>query len=186
MSGLNQTFHIEVPAETDFRKRFFYTEDSTGLPIDLTGYRAELQVKNETNFERSIFLTSEPGGGITFDPLLGIIDIKIGYQLTLEQGWSRGFYDLLIFTPQGDRIRFAKGFFSILPSMTSIVWSALPDISPGKVAPWPEPNNFNKAALSKPNEALEPPPPVPQVEVLEEVSDRSMFFRTNQRCPSTM
>lgn len=154
MNGLNQTFHMEVPEETDFRKRFYYDNQSTGLPMDLTGYRAELQVKNETNFERSIFLTSEPGGGITIQPLLGIIDVKVGYKLTMEQGWTRGFYDLLIFTPDGDRLKFAKGFFSIIPGMTSIVWSALPDISPGKVSPWVEPNNFDKAAFSKPNEIV--------------------------------
>lgn len=163
MNGLNQTFHIEVPEETDFRNRFFYVNQSTGLPMDLTGYRAELQVKNESNFERSIFLTSEPEGGITIQPLLGIVDLKVGYQLTKEVGWTRGFYDLFIFTPEGDRLRFAKGFFSILPSMTSIRFSTLPDISPSKTAPWPEPNNFDKAALSKPNELILPDPdPLPE------------------------
>lgn len=144
-----EVFHIEVEEESDYTKRFIYRNESTGLPMDLTGYRAELQMKNDTNFEISISLTTEPGEGITLGGTSGTIDIEIGYLWTCNVLWTKGIYTLTLIRPDSVRLKYAKGFFNVIPGINHIRTSILPDISSYKISPYPVPNNYDKAAESK-------------------------------------
>lgn len=63
-----------------------------GLPVDLTGATAELQVRDQN--EALLFSLDTPGGGLVIDGAAGTITIRI--PATQAFTWRRGFYDLLV------------------------------------------------------------------------------------------
>jgi hypothetical protein len=126
----SQIFHIEIEEETDVTKRFFYTNISTGLPIDLTGYKAELQVRERyegtSNLEPVLTYSSETGGGIVLGGTNGTVDIFISYSDTLNKTWNNAVYSLILIAPSGARSLLVKGFFTILGGASKIATSIYP------------------------------------------------------------
>ncbi len=143
-----QVYHIEIDEETDFSARFIYTNLSTGLPMDLTGYRAEMQVRKGYDGVYQTLpimtLTTETNGGIVLGGELGTIDIFIAYADTMEQDWNEGMYKLIIISPTSGRVPFARGFFTISPNVTRLANTALPNIVSGTVT---HPNNKGEGGL---------------------------------------
>lgn len=54
-------------------------EDPSGNPIDLTGYTAAMQLREQSASPNpaTLTLTSAPGGGIVITPLTGTLDITM-------------------------------------------------------------------------------------------------------------
>jgi hypothetical protein len=152
MKSLN-VIHIEVDQEADESIRFHYTNTSTGLPVDLTGFRAELQVRcgYEGNTQGTIpvlIYTSETNGGIVLGGVYGTIDLYISYEDTKDIVWNTGKYTLYLITPASARIPFAKGFFTVNPSSLMLLDTGLPNIVTGTPA---HPNNEGKGGLDSSN-----------------------------------
>jgi hypothetical protein len=142
------TFNIEIEEEADESFRFNYANDSTGLPMDLTGYRAEMQVRTgysgNRNQEPAIIFTSEPGGGIVLGGTSGSVDLYISYEDTKDLWWTQAAYTLFLISPKGARNPLVKGFFTINRSATILQSTGLPDISTGSE---PSPNNLGEGGL---------------------------------------
>jgi hypothetical protein len=143
------TFHIEVEEEADTSFRFNYNHNSTGLPMDLTGYRAEMQVRKgytgSEQIEPLLVFTSDTNNGIVLGGPTGTIDIFISYEDTRNQTWDKALYTLTIITPHGARSPFVKGFFTINKGATLIIDSGLVNNTSG--ATIPSPNNNGKGGL---------------------------------------
>ena len=149
---MTTTFHIEIDEEGDYATQFTYLNYSTGLPVDLTGWRADLQVRINYNGESdgtvSLTYTSDTGGGIVLGGTTGTIDVYIPYTDTTGLSWTRAVYNLFLYSPTGMRKKYAKGFFTIIPSANKIVDNALVDISGSEPTPLVQPNNFGVTALN--------------------------------------
>lgn len=141
-------YNIEIDAESDYSVKFDYVEESTGLPYDLTGYRAEVQVRQGTTGanEPTILLwyfSNSIANGITLGTD-GVVTLTIPYTATWNAVWFEGIYDLVLIKPSGSRLKLAKGFFLINPTITRINNSRLANISIGGEA---HPNNLGFGGL---------------------------------------
>ncbi len=111
--------HIEIEENTDYNLRINYTEPSTGLPVDLTGYQAELFVDENMGDAGAVFLfNTGVNGGITLSGSGGEITVTISSAVTNGLGMFRGTYSLYLVSPNPDLIRtkISKGFFTVSSS----------------------------------------------------------------------
>jgi hypothetical protein len=92
-------FTIEQGATTSFEITY---SDASGNPIDLTGKRARMQLKNEKKGNTTyLSLTSDlasDGTGLTLGGTSGSIGIYISSDVTTELNFDTAFYDLEIST----------------------------------------------------------------------------------------
>lgn len=118
---VRNTFHIVIDEETDYSQTFTDIDPSTYLPVDLTGYKAELQLRisNNNRFDGYsdpqipvLDLNSETGG-ITLGGASGQITINISWQQTQNLNWNRAVYNLILISPAGNRRQFMSGFFVV-------------------------------------------------------------------------
>lgn len=113
------TFNFEIDEEVDFSTRFKCTEDSTGLPTDLTGYTAEMHVREEYNGQSQPILLLQyttANGGIALGGATGNVDVFIPSADTKAKTWNRAVYALYLKDTNNVRFKFMTGFFTILPS----------------------------------------------------------------------
>ena len=111
--------NLEIEENTDYNLRINYTEPSTGLPVDLTNYEAELYVDEGMGDSGAVFtLTTGVNGGITLSGSGGQIVITIASGATSGLGMFKGFYSLFLVGPAPDfvRTKISKGFFTVSPS----------------------------------------------------------------------
>lgn len=120
-----QHYNFEIDEGSDFVKRFYYYEDSTGLPIDLTDYSATMQVRTEyegiyNSTDPVLSYTSGVSGAIILGGGNGTIDVVIPATDTQNKVWDKASYDLFITDDDGKRSKFLKGFFTIIQSDTLV------------------------------------------------------------------
>ena len=148
---MTTTFHIEIDEESDYTTSFTYINNSTGLPMDLTGYRADIQVKStyngESNGAADLVYTSDSGGGIVLSGVTGVITVYIPYTDTTGLNWTRATWNLFLYSPQGMRLKFVSGFFTVIPSANKVATNTLSDIHLSQPTPLAEPNNFGAGAI---------------------------------------
>ncbi len=148
-----QIFHIEIDQEADASFRFHYNNISTGLPTNLTGYRAEMHVRRNytgsNEAETLLTYTSETGGGLVLGGAAGTVDLYISYEDTATVCWDKALYSIFLINPRGGRIPLVRGFFTVIQSVVKLSNTALPDISASQTTPWPHPNNYDEGGLEK-------------------------------------
>lgn len=148
--GFLQNYDVEVQQETDFAAQFLYNDPSTGLPINLTGYRAELQVRcaySRVNSPTPVLTyTSGMDGGLVLGAAAGTVSWYISYADTENTNWTQGIYNLILIAPNSARIPLVKGFFTIIPSTTRLSNTELPDIYSTVQNPT-QPNNLGAGGL---------------------------------------
>lgn len=142
------TFNMEIEEEADTSFRFNYNNNSTGLPMDLTGYRAEMQVRKNYSGDGQtdpvLVFTSDANGGIILGGISGTIDIFISYEDTMKQLWNHGVYTIVLISPHGGRAPFVKGFLTINRSSTKLESTGLLNIAGTTPT---HPNNLGKGGL---------------------------------------
>jgi len=115
------TFHLALDEGMDHTFKFVYTDESTLLPIDLTGYRADLYVRmspGSTQVLKGISTSySYADGSITLGSR-GQIDIRITGAFTTDLNWSKGLYDLVLTDPDQNRTKILKGFVNVYNTNT--------------------------------------------------------------------
>lgn len=116
-------FTIEQGAR--FYKKFIWK--ISGVPVDLTGYKAHLQIReNIEDTEAKFTLSTETlvppaEGTITLGGAEGTIELDLGAsQTALISGWDTGVHDLLIFTDADDGIRLIEGKVRVSPGVTRV------------------------------------------------------------------
>jgi len=116
--SLTQLYNIEIEEGTDYDLQITYTEPSTGLPVDLTNYTAEIIVELKHFITANGFYLKfdTTGGEIAALDATGVINVNIPASATLNQGMFQGQYNLYVISPLSKRTKVAKGLFTILAS----------------------------------------------------------------------
>lgn len=116
-----QVINIELEEKIPYTLSLTYRDETTNLPVDLTGYTANVQIRGGFG---SPYVLSElgVGTGITLGGSLGTIDVTFPASISdlsaQPSGWDRGVYDLVVINPSGKRIKLTKGFVTISRSAT--------------------------------------------------------------------
>lgn len=115
-----QVINIELEEKIDSELSVTYRDETTNLPIDLTGYTALLQVRGGFGSPYVLLELTDANGGVILGGPTGNIDIKFTSNMTdpdgQAYGWDKGVYDLVLTNPFNERIKLLKGFVTLLRS----------------------------------------------------------------------
>jgi hypothetical protein len=100
-----------------FRKRFRWASPS-GVPIDLTGCTARLQVRPDVESPTVLVDLTTENGGIKLGGVDGTIDMFVSATDTAAYTWESGVHDLEIEHPNGDVKTLAYGSASLAKEVT--------------------------------------------------------------------
>ena len=104
------TLHLTIEKGATYKKKLVW-KDSTGTPIDLSGYIARMQVRENIKSTSTLLdIASAPeGSDITLVPVDGEINIYISDEVTAAITAVEGVYDLEMEDSQGDIIKLVRG-----------------------------------------------------------------------------
>lgn len=114
MAG-QKNFEVDQNATFSFIVEY---KDNNGLPIDLTGSSAKLQVRDTKGGSKLAFSLTSPAGGITIDPTNGKLTIKMTPTQTNKLFYPKSSYDLMISDSNGNKIKLIEGFLTLSRSVT--------------------------------------------------------------------
>ena len=106
--------NLTVEQGATYSKRLVW-RDKNKRPVNLTGYTAKMQVRATAASPVVIFELSTDNGRISF-PAVGVVQLDIAANDTDTIG--AGVYDLKLYTPGGQEIRFIEGKFTVTPGVT--------------------------------------------------------------------
>lgn len=112
----SDTFHLELNEGMDHTFKFLYVDESTLLPIDLTGYRADLYVRmtpGSPQILKGISSSFSYSDGAISLNASGEITVSLSGDFTTDLNWSNGIYDVVLTTPNQSRSKILKGFLNI-------------------------------------------------------------------------
>jgi len=113
--------NIDVEANTDFILENVYVDYSTNLPVNLAGYSAVFEVRENTEKQTVLLhLTNVTGDVYLGNDGVILVKIKPSHTntvATLQPTWHTGLYDLVLVDATGVRRRLLKGFFNVVPNL---------------------------------------------------------------------
>lgn len=116
-------FNIELTEGSDYSGSFVYQDPCTTLPLDLTGYAADMKVRiamngNYDGYDIPDFVMElgTATGEIVLGGTAGTVVVNIAAASTVGLNWNRAVYTLMLTSPQGKKIKFLEGFMTILGS----------------------------------------------------------------------
>ena len=116
-----QVINLELEQSESPSFQFLWQDKSTTLPIDLTGYSAKLQIRNNYGDPTVQLELSTANGGITLGGPAGTITVNFTSAQTTVLPVNLGFYDLLLTNiATGAVTEFARGFVYVDPTITSL------------------------------------------------------------------
>ena len=114
MAGL-KNFEVDQNATFSFIVEY---KDNNGLPIDLTGSTAKMQVRDTKGGSKLAFSLTSPAGGITITPLLGKLTIKMTPTQTNKLFYPKSSYDIMVTDSNANKIKLVEGFITLSRSVT--------------------------------------------------------------------
>lgn len=111
------TKNFEVDQNTTFSFIVDYL-DKDGLPINLTGCSAKLQVRDTKGGSKLAFTLSSPSNGITIDGTAGKITVKMTPAQTNKLFYPKSSYDLMLTDTNTNKIKLVEGFLTLSRSVT--------------------------------------------------------------------
>ncbi|NDB82815.1 MAG: hypothetical protein EB127_08750 [Alphaproteobacteria bacterium] len=114
MAG-QKNFEVDQNATFSFIVEY---KDNDGLPIDLTGSTAKMQVRDTKGGSKLAFSLTSPAGGITITPLLGKLTIKMTPTQTNKLFYPKSSYDIMVTDSNGNKIKMLEGFLTLSRSVT--------------------------------------------------------------------
>jgi hypothetical protein len=109
--------NFEVDQNTTFSFTLEY-KDNAGAPINLTGASAKLQVRDKKGGTQLAFSLTSPSGGITIDPLLGKLTVKMTPTQTSKLFFPKSEYDLMLTDSNLNKTKLLEGFITLSRSVT--------------------------------------------------------------------
>lgn len=112
--------NIVIPVGADYDDDFVW-KDPDGAPVDLTGYKAYMQIRARFKSEDEIFDLSTEGEdpAITIVAAEGRVKVHIGWEQTGQITNRKGVYDILLVGPTG-RTRLIQGEVEFDPRVTVV------------------------------------------------------------------
>ena len=93
-------------------------KDDTGAPVDLTGYSARMQIREEISSPTALVSISSASGEITLGGITGTISIHIPATTTAALSFNTGKYDLELEDSAGVVTRLIQGSVTLSPEVT--------------------------------------------------------------------
>lgn len=84
-------------------------KDDTGQPVDLTGYTARMQIRQDYDTTTVLAELTTANGGITINGDNGQVTLLIADEDTAAYTWTSGVYDLELVSGSGDVTRLLQG-----------------------------------------------------------------------------
>ena len=101
MALANEPVDLVIHEKARFYQKFIW-KDSGGTPIDLTGYKAHMQIRESANSDTALLTlsteTMTKDGTITLGGAAGTIELEILASVLDTIPWRTGTYDLLMYT----------------------------------------------------------------------------------------
>ena len=114
MAG-QKNFEVDQNATFTFIVEY---KDNNGLPIDLTGATAKMQVRDTKGGTKLAFSLTSPSGGIVITPLFGKLTIKMTPTQTNKLFYPKSSYDIMITDSNANKIKLLEGFMTLSRSVT--------------------------------------------------------------------
>ena len=114
MAG-QKNFEVDQNATFSFIVEY---KDNDGLPIDLTGSTAKMQVRDTKGGSKLAFSLTSPSGGIVIAPLLGKVTIKMTPTQTNKLFYPKSSYDIMVTDSNANKIKLVEGFITLSRSVT--------------------------------------------------------------------
>ena len=114
MAG-QKNFEVDQNATFSFIVEY---KDNTGVPIDLTGSTAKMQVRDTKGGSKLAFTLTSPSGGIVITPLLGQLTIKMTPTQTNKLFYPKSSYDIMVTDSNANKIKLLEGFITLSRSVT--------------------------------------------------------------------
>lgn len=113
------TYNILIEQGSVFNFDLVYKDDE-GTPINLTGYKARMQVRRRYSSDEALISLSSDAGSITLGGALGTIHAEASAQVTKNLDIKQGVYDLELIPPAGeaDAFRLVRGAVTVTPEVT--------------------------------------------------------------------
>ena len=114
MAG-QKNFEVDQNATFTFIVEY---KDNNGLPIDLTGSTAKMQVRDTKGGAKLAFTLTTPAGGITIDGPNGKLTIKMTPTQTNKLFYPKSSYDIMLTDTNTNKIKILEGFLTLSRSVT--------------------------------------------------------------------
>lgn len=111
------SYDFEIEQGTTLLKPIVW-KDSTGTPINLTGYSARMQVRQSVVSPDVLLELSTTNGKISISPITGTITLIFSEATTAAITWKRGKYDLEVVALNGAVTRLIQGEISVSQEIT--------------------------------------------------------------------
>lgn len=95
-------------------------KDQSGTPINLTGFSAALQVRQNYYDTTALVTLTSPSSGIVITPLTGTVKITMSATQTGALDEGNYVYDLELYSSGGNVTRLIQGQFTISPEVTRV------------------------------------------------------------------
>lgn len=124
MSDCTETFNLEINQSATYKRVFAWYQGGRcrpigapqGLPVDLTGWIATMQIRP---YSLSDVVLYDASADITLGGLLGTVTLNIPAWKTKGFTWWQGVYDMYLQNLDGQVIRFLMGSVKVSPAVTN-------------------------------------------------------------------
>lgn len=93
---------------------------SAGNPLDLTGFKARMQVRRNPRADSAYLTLTTENGGITLGGEAGSIQLYISDEDTAALSFGSAVYDLELETPHGNVMRLLEGTVTLSREVTRL------------------------------------------------------------------
>lgn len=111
---------LEINQGATFRQRLTWMTGTPATPVDLTGYTARMQVREEIAAAAVLVELTTENDGITLGGATGTVDLYISAVATAAFAWESGVYDIEMVAPNGDVKRLVAGSVAVSPEVTRV------------------------------------------------------------------
>lgn len=109
---MTATYHIKIEQGATYLSPLMTWKTQSGNPIDLTGWKARMQVRQSISAPTVLLNLTTENGGIELGDALGTVRLKLSAEQTSALVWSEGVYDLELINPDSINGDFVKRFLS--------------------------------------------------------------------------
>lgn len=100
---------LEIDQYATFQTSFTWKTKSTGLPVDLTGYTAALQIRRTPKDVDPVVSLTSPSNGLVIDPLIGKVSVEISAAQTASMTPGKYVWDLVLTSAALKKKRLVEG-----------------------------------------------------------------------------
>lgn len=111
------TYNFQVEQGTTLIKPIVW-RDSSGNPVNLTGYSAKMQARSSVTSDEVLLELSTANGKIVIVPLEGKLTLTMSPAVTSAMTWRRARYDLEITAGDGNVTRLIEGEITVSREVT--------------------------------------------------------------------